>query len=293
MEEREFYHGPVYRPPSEASSLIVQTTFGCSHNKCAYCSMYNDWPFRIKPLGDVFDDFDYARKLIPHVPSVFLADGDAFVRKSSDQLAILDHIRRVMPECERVSAYAYPRNVLTKTPQEMKKIREAGLKKLYFGFESGDDEVLRRVNKGVTADEVYRACMMIKEAGIELSAIMIVGLGGKALSWQHAIHSAELMNRIKPDVVAANMLMRNEPCPRRDAMLRGECDMETPLEMLAESRVLIDALDCEGSRFYAMHVSNYVPLGGMLNRDKARFLSQIDAALAGETRLTPDWMRRF
>jgi len=292
MEEREFYHGMIYRPPTEANSLIVQTTWGCSHNKCTYCSMYRAEDFRIKPLQDVLDDFDYARKYIRYVPSIFLADADALVRKSSDQIAILEHIRKVMPECRRVTTYAYPRNILTKTVEDLKKFRELGLVKVYLGLESGDDEVLRMVNKGVTAEEIYRACMMVKEAGIELSCLAIVGLGGRERWEQHAINTGKLLTRIHPDIIGANMLMLKEPSPMRDDMLAGKFTLPEPMEMLQESKLLLQNLDCEGTKYVSTHVSNYVPLQGYLNRDKELFIHRIDKALQGQIRLTPEWMRR-
>lgn len=292
MEEREFYHGMVYRPPVEANSLIVQTTWGCSHNSCTYCSMYRGEDFYIKPLQDVFDDFDYARKYIRYVPSVFLADGDALVRKTSDQIAILEYIKKVMPECQRVTCYAYPRNILTKSVEDLKKMRELGLTKVYFGLESGDDEVLQLVNKGVTSEEIYRSCMMIKEAGITLSCLMIVGLGGMEHWEQHAINSGKLLTRIHPDVIGANMLMLKEPSPMRDDMLAGKFTLPAPMDMLRESKLLLENLDCEGTKYVGTHVSNYVPLEGYLNRDKELFFRRINKALQGEIRLQPEWMRR-
>lgn len=291
MEERNFYEGRVFRPPAEANSLIVQTTIGCSHNACTYCSMYRDEKFRIKPLPDVLEDFNYARKYIRYVPSVFLADGDALVRKTSDQLTILNHIREIMPECKKVSCFVYPRNILTKTQQEMNEIAKAGMTHVYMGLESGDDEILRRANKCVTAEEIYRASMMVKEAGIELSSAAIIGLGGMDRWRENAIKTAELVNRIRPDILTVNMLMLKKSTPMRDDWMRGDFQMGTPLEMIQEERLLMEHLDTEGTWFTGMHVSNYVPMEGWLNKDIPRFLHRIDQALRGEIRLTPEWMR--
>ena len=292
MEERQFYEGVIYRPPVEANSLIVQLTIGCSHNKCTFCSMYRDEQFRIKPLQRVLDDFAYARKYLPYIPSVFLADGDALICKTSDLLAVLDYIRKYIPESERVTCYASPNSVLLKTTDELKQLKEAGLTRLYFGLESGDDEVLKRVNKGVNAQQMLEACLKAQDAGLQLSCLMIVGLGGMELWEQHAINTGKMLSIIKPRAIGANMLMLKEPCPMRDQMLRGEFTLPSAMDMLRESKLLLQNLDCDGTKYVGTHVSNYVPLEGVLNRDKDIFINRIDRALRGEIRMQPEWMRR-
>lgn len=289
---RPFYEGAVYRPPVEANSLIVQVTLGCSHNACTFCSMYRGEKFRIKPLHHVLEDFEFARKQIRYIPSVFLADGDALIRKTSDLLTILDYIRKNIPECERVTCYASPNSVLIKTPEELRQLRDAGLTRLYFGFESGDDEVLRRTNKGVNAEQMLESCLRVMDSGLQLSCLMIVGLGGMELWEQHAINTGKMLSIIKPRAIGANMLMLSEPSPMRDQMLRGEFTLPGPMDMLRESKLLLENLDCEGTKYVGTHVSNYVPLDGVLNRDKELFIQRIDRALRGEIRLQPEWMRR-
>ncbi len=291
MGERNFYEGRVFRPPAEANSLVLQITIGCSHNDCSYCSMYRAEKFRIKSVEHVKEDIDYARSVLKFIPGVFLADGDALCRKASDIVEILNYINEVIPECQSVGSWVYPRNILSKTQEDMNSMAAAGLTHVYMGLESGDDEVLRRANKCVTAEEIYTASMMVKNAGIQLSSAAIMGLGGMDLWEQNAINTAKLINRIKPDILTVNMLMLKKPTPMRDAMLRGEFKLGTPIEMIREMRLFVENLDSEGTQFLANHVSNYVPLQGWLNRDKEEILECYDSALRGEIKLTPEWMR--
>ena len=187
------YEGSVYRPPSEAHSLIVQATVGCAHGKCTFCSMYKDKSFRARALDEVLEDFRMARAAYRKVGRVFLADGDALALGTDVLLAILGEISALFPECERVSIYGTPRDALRKTPDELRALADAGLAIVYIGAESGDDEVLRRVGKGATADEIIEAIRKLEDAGLEASVTFISGLGGAELSEQHALGCARVI----------------------------------------------------------------------------------------------------
>jgi len=288
---RPFYEGDVYRPPSEAYSLIVQTTIGCSHNRCTFCINYKNKNFRIKPLQHVFEDFDYARRAYPVIDRVFLADGDALIRKTSDQLAILDYIHKVIPECERITSYASPRSILIKSLDELKEIRQAGLSMLYLGLESGSDRVLAHVNKGATQAEMLEAADRAHKAGFKLSVTAINGLGGREFWEEHALETGKVLSIMKPEYIGLLTLMLRPPAPMYDEMIRGEFEIPKSDEILREIRLMIESIDDEGCIFRANHVSNYVNLNGTLNKDKNAIIARIDQALNGRIRLKPDHYR--
>ena len=184
------YYGAVYRPPSEAYSLIVQVTYGCSHNTCAFCSMYKEKRFALRPLEEVLEDFRIARQTYRHVDKVFLADGDALVRKASELYTILDTIRELFPECERVTSYASPASIRIRTDEELQTLRAKGLTMVYMGLESGSDEVLKLMRKGHPAAEIIEMGQKVRRNGIALSVTAITGLGGPELLEKHAIETA-------------------------------------------------------------------------------------------------------
>ena len=193
------YEGRVFRPPSEAYSLIVQATVGCSHNKCTFCDMYKEKQFHLRPLDQVLEDFDIARRTYQHIDRVFLADGDALIRKTSDLVAILEHIRKVIPECTRVTSYGSPVSILTKSPEDLALLRSLGLKMIYLGLESGCDDVLTHINKGATVDEIVAAGQKVKAAGMKVSVTAISGLGGTEMWKEHALGTEDAFTRMKPD----------------------------------------------------------------------------------------------
>ena len=181
------YYGSVYRPPSEAYSLIVQVTYGCSHNTCAFCSMYKEKRFAIRPLEEVLEDFRLARRTYARVGRIFLADGDALVRKASELYTILDTIRELFPECERVTSYASPASIRIRTEEELRTLRDKGLTMVYMGLESGCDDVLRLMNKGHMSAEIVEMGQKVRRCGMALSVTAITGLGGPELLERHAI----------------------------------------------------------------------------------------------------------
>ncbi len=189
------YDYPLYRPPSEAYSLIIQITLGCSHNKCTFCKMYKDKKFTIKPIEQIKKEIDFFRRRVGYIEKIFLADGDALIIPTPKLLEILDYINEKFPENKRISLYASPKSILLKTPEELKKIRAKGVKLVYIGMESGDNEVLKDINKGVTAEEITEASQKAKEAGFQISVTVIAGICGEKDSTSHALNTATCLYR--------------------------------------------------------------------------------------------------
>ncbi len=278
------YSGSVYRPPSEAHSLIVQCTLGCSHNKCAFCIMYKAKQFSINPLEQVLGDLAEARAYYPRIERIFLADGDALILPMDYLLTVLDYIHEHFPECERVSAYASTKALMKKTDAELESLRAHGLALVYVGLETGLEELLARYDKGVTVEEIIAHSLRAKAAGMALSVTAINGMGGREQSTEHAVATAEALSRIKADYVAMLTLRVYSGTPLHEWIKRGELTMLGPKELAAENRVILQHIDSEGSVFRSNHASNYLPLKGTLNRDRDALIEQIDRALAGEVR---------
>ena len=278
------YSGSVYRPPSEAYSLIVQCTLGCSHNKCAFCIMYKDKKFSINPLEQVLADLAEARSMYRRIERIFLADGDALILPMDYLLEVLDFIRRYFPECERVSAYASTKAIMRKTDEELRTLREHGLAMVYIGLETGNEALLAKYDKGVTVEQIVAHTLRAKAAGMITSVTAINGMGGKELSETHAIDTAAALSRIKPDYIAMLTLRVYTGTPLHEWIERSELTMLSPQELAAENRILLAHIDSEGSVFRSNHASNYLPLKGTLNRDREALIEQIDRALAGEVR---------
>lgn len=269
------YEGIVYRPPSEAYSLIIQLTIGCAHNRCTFCSMYKGKKFRIRPLNDVIADLEECRRHYGYVRRIFLADGDALIVKTPDLLYILDKIKEIFPEVERVTMYAAPRDILNKSPEDLQALHQAGLDMVYVGAESGDDQILTDIKKGVTAAQIIEAGQKVRAAGIRISMTLISGLGGRKRLKEHAVASAQLISAIKPEYVGFLTLMVEPGTELYDQVGRGEFDLITPPEVLEEMKLFLTHVDSEGTVFRANHASNYVNLAGDLNIDKPMLLRRI------------------
>ena len=285
------YYGAVYRPPSEAYSLIVQVTYGCSHNTCAFCSMYKEKRFALRPLDAVLEDFHIARQTYRHVDKVFLADGDALVRKASELYTILDTIRELFPECQRVTSYASPASIRIRTDEELQTLRAKGLTMVYMGLESGCDEVLKLMRKGHMSDEIVAMGQKVRRNGIALSVTAITGLGGPELLEQHAIETAKAFNAMNPEYIGMLTLMVEPGTPLYDWVRDGEFQLLTQPQVLRETRLLVENLDSPGSVFRMNHASNYLVLKGTLNQDKEVMLRTIDAAEHDLSRLRPEEWR--
>ncbi|MBR2531096.1 MAG: radical SAM protein [Lachnospiraceae bacterium] len=288
------YYGDVYRPPSEARSLIIQVTLGCSHNTCAFCTMYKEKRFYNRPLQDVLEDLrEVSSRYAAMVKRIFLADGDALIRKTDDLLVILDEIQKLYPNCERVTTYASPGSLLAKKEEELKTLKEHGLTMVYLGLESGSDEVLKLMRKGFTAAQIVEGGLKAKRAGMQLSVTAIAGLGGKKLTKEHAEGTAKALTAMNPDFLGVLTLEIHEGTPLQQWVENGSFELLDSMEILQETRSLVEQMDCPGCVFRMNHASNYLMLGGTLNEDKEDLLKEIDAAIAGQVKLRPEWARRF
>lgn len=285
------YYGSVYRPPSEAYSLIVQVTYGCSHNTCAFCSMYKEKRFALRPLEEVLEDFRIARQTYRHVDKVFLADGDALVRKAGELYTILDTIRELFPECQRVTSYASPSSIRIRTDEELRTLREKGLTMVYMGLESGCDEVLKLMRKGHGAAEIIEMGQKVRRNGIALSVTAITGLGGPMLLERHAVETAEAFNAMNPEYIGMLTLMVEPGTPLYTWVHDGSFRLLTQPQVLEETRLLVERLDSPGSVFRMNHASNYLVLKGTLNGDREAMLRTIDAAEHDLSRLRPEAWR--
>lgn len=285
------YIGDVYRPPSEAYSLIIQATVGCSNNTCAFCRMYKAKQFYLRPITEVLDDFRIARNIYRNVGRIFIADGDALIMPTENWLKILNCIKSLFPECERVTCYASPKSILLKTDDELKLLYDNGLKMVYTGLESGNDQVLSLMGKGSTAAEMIDCAKKIHRSGIALSVTAINGLGGIEYSHQHAVDTGKVLSRMNPEYIGLLTLMLERPAPICDMVQKGEITPLSADEILAEIKLILQNCDSEGSVFRANHASNYLALGGTLNRDTPRIIALIDSALQGKANLRPEWMR--
>lgn len=271
------YEGLVYRPPSEARSLIVQVTIGCAHNKCTFCTMYKDKQFRVRKKEEVLEDFQMAYDTYgDRIRRIFLADGDALIVRTPDLLDILNFIREKFPSTERVTSYGTPGDILRKSEEELKSLARAGLDMVYMGAESGDAVTLERINKGVTREEIIEAGQKLRRCGIRSSITLISGLGGRERKREHAVESAKLISAIKPDYVGFLTLMLDESTEIYRQIQAGEMELLTPEEVVEEMRLFLTNVDSQGTVFRANHASNYVILKGNLNEDIEEMLQRLD-----------------
>lgn len=284
------YEGTVYRPPSEATSLILQATIGCSHHTCTFCVSYLDKKFRIKSQKEMEQDI---RAVLPYYRDtrrIFLADGDALAMPTPQLLELLAMLGKAFPRLERVGIYGSPGNIGKKSVEGLKRLREAGLGIIYIGLESGSDAILRSVKKGALSKDMIAAARKVKAAGIPLSVIWILGLGGKQRSEEHARETARVLNAMDPEFAGALTLMIVEPAPICREIEEGRLTLLTPRESLEELRKVVEGLELTGCVFRVNHASNYASIGGTFPKDKDRIIKQIDSALGRED-YKPEWMR--
>lgn len=270
------YEGVVYRPPSEARSLIIQVTIGCAHNGCTFCTMYKDKKFRIRSQEEILADLREASERFGDLPlRIFLADGDALVLPTDMLIEILQEIRQLFPHVLRVTSYATALDVLRKSDEELRLLREAGLEMVYMGAESGDPDVLLHIHKGISIDQMIEAADKLKKAGIQLSLTLISGIGGRKMLHEHAIHSAELVSRVKPEYLGFLTLMLERGAPILEEIESGEMELLRPQEVVEEMRIFLEHVDSEGTVFRANHASNYILLKGTLNADISGMLEYL------------------
>lgn len=290
------YEPPLYRPPSEGRSVIVQATIGCSFNRCTFCSMYKSKAFRPRPRADVFADIATAARLWPDATRVFLADGDALVLPTDDLAAILDRLRAAFPRLERVSLYATPINLNQKPVAELRQLRENGLSLAYLGIESGAPAILRRIRKGASPDGIADALARARAAGIAISATVILGLGGRHLWQDHVDGTIDLINRAPPAFLST-LQLRLEPAETADFIARFDRQgipfaWQDDAGILAELERLLQGLDpADPVVFRSNHASNCLPLAGILPDDRDSLLAGIAAARSGAPMLRPTFLR--
>ena len=286
------YDTPVFRPPSEANSFILRVTRGCAHNKCTYCTMYRDVQFMTCTDEEISRQIALAAHYGKNqVKRVFLADGDALVLSTEKLLKILKVLFENFPKLQRVSSYAAPKDILRKSVEELQQLEQAGLKLLYYGMETGDDAVLKAVNKGVSGPEAVEAGKRVVAAGMKLSIMMILGLAGAEGSDKHARETAKAINEIKPNMLSAITLMLYRGSELLDQYERGEFDPLPPQGIMLELHKIISLIDLPAAShclFRSNHVSNYVQLAGTLPKDKDKLLTQI-AYAAEELGKLKDW----
>ena len=288
------YEGNIYRPPSEARSYILQCTVGCSHNRCTFCSMYKDKKYRVRDLAEIMADIRLAGQYYGDLYKVFLADGDALAMPTGDLLAILAELYRTFPSLKHVGIYASPDSILDKSPEDLKKLKEAGITMAYLGVETGDRKLLEDIRKGVTCEEMVEAGKKVREAGILLSVTIILGLAGRTpQAVDHALNTAKILNEINPDYIGALTLMLEPKTEMYRRLQRGEFELPNPFEILDELRLIIHGLEVQGTEFRSNHASNYLAIKGRLPEDKQKILALINNIIDTNDRryLRPEYMR--
>jgi radical SAM superfamily enzyme YgiQ (UPF0313 family) len=289
------YIEPVFRPPSEARSLILQVTNGCSWNHCTFCEMYTQpqKKFRLKPQQEIEHELEQAARSAVPVRRIFLADGDAMTLSHRRLKLIMQTINQHFPGVQRVASYCLPRNLKNKSVEQLAELNGMGLSLFYVGCESGDDLVLDRVSKGETFDSSLKALQKIKSAGAKSSVMILNGMGGMRYSEQHAVNSALLMNQAQPEYLSTLVVSFPQGEERYRAGFRGEFEPLDQAGLFREMYWLLDSLELQNTIFRSDHASNYLVLKGTLGRDKRRLLDTVRTALErpGAVPLRPEWMR--
>lgn len=288
----EIYEGAVFRPPSEAGSLILQATIGCSHNKCTFCVTYQDKDFRIKSFEDIKNDVEMVLPHYRNTRRIFLADGNALIIPTEDLLKILHLLTDNFPKLERIGMYACPQDILKKSVSELKELKDSGLGIIYIGLESGSDAILKRIRKGVLSKSMIAAAKKVREAGITLSVIFILGLGGRKHSREHARETANVLSQMDPDFIGALTLMVIKGTKIYDEVQTGSLELLEPRHVFEEVHTIIENLNLTHCVFRANHASNYLPIGGTLPEDKPEMLQRIEGILKKENvSFKPEWLR--
>jgi len=288
------YDEPLFRPPSEAESLIIQATLGCSYNKCTFCSMYKSKKYTEKSFETIASEIDFLSSF-SETRRVFIADGDAFALKTDHLLKIFAKLKNTFPKLRRISLYGNTGNILQKSDSELKELSEGGLSIIYLGFESGSDIILNKINKGVSQKEHADAVNRVQNCRIDISATIITGLGGKELWKEHIEQSSELINLSSPKYLSTLSLMIDPGLKNVFiASFKSGFTPQTDTEILEEEKLLISLINTQKRIiFRSNHASNILPLSGILPRDKEKLIGQIDQALIDGSGIRPAWMRRL
>ena len=289
------YDAPLYRPPSEANSLIFQVTLGCSFNQCSFCDMYRSKEYSERTWDEVKGEIDMMAKIMPDTQRVFLADGDAINLSTEYMVKILKYIREKFPSIERISCYAMPMNLLKKTPEDLQELYDAGLNMLYLGIESGSDIVLRKVTKGATSKTIIKACNKAKDVGFKLSCMVILGLGGKKYSKENAIETGKVISASKPDFVGAlTLYLENGIKDEFITKWGGEFVKIDDNESLEELELLVSNINTENQIvFRANHGSNAYNIAGTFPQDKDEMLEKIGWLNKHPENVRPEGLRGF
>ncbi|MBN1849798.1 MAG: B12-binding domain-containing radical SAM protein [Deltaproteobacteria bacterium] len=285
------YEGQCIRPPSEAYSILLQVTLGCSHNKCTFCGTYKDKRFTIKDDNTILSDILFAAKYMKRQDKVFLMDGDALIIPQKRLVWILDRIREHLPWVKRVGAYANTKGIKMKSPEDLRVLREKGLGILFLGVETGDDQTRKKINKGSTAAQCIEMGRKVIDAGIKLSVTVLLGIAGKERSMVHAKATGELLSAMDPNYIGALTVMLIPGTPLWEEYQRGEFELPDEMGILKELREMIYHTHLTQGLFFSNHASNYLPVKARLPRGKQEALDQIDAALNGRIQLRQEWMR--
>jgi radical SAM superfamily enzyme YgiQ (UPF0313 family) len=287
------YEGVVIRPPSEANSLILQVTIGCSHNKCTFCPAYKAKRFRIRSFTEIKEDIDEARLNTPHYRRVFLADGDALIMPQEKLLRIAAYLQEAFPSLQRIGIYGNAKSILKKSVAELQALKEHKISIIYLGIESGDEETLKQVHKGTTYQKIVEAGKRVKAAGIKLSVTVLLGIAGVERSKLHAQKTARILTEIQPDYVGALTLMIIPEAPLHRTVEEGSFTLPSPFDLLQELRIMLAESDLHHCLFFSNHASNYLPIRARLPKDKESSLQLIDEVLtAGNTSLLkPEHLR--
>jgi len=285
------YEGLIIRPPSEANSILLQVTLGCSHNKCTFCGSYKDKRFAIKDEETILNDILFASKYMQNQHRVFLIDGDALIIPQRKLVWILDKIREHLPWVRRVGTYANAKSIKMKTDDDLLELKDKGLGIVYLGVESGDNETLKKVRKGTSAENLLIQGQRIKKAGIKLSVTVLLGIAGREDSMKHARATGRLLSEMEPDYVGALTVMIIPGTPLAQDVEAGRFELMDQRELLLELREMFKNTDMKRGLFMANHASNYLPIKARMPKDKEKILALIDAALRGEVALKPEWMR--
>lgn len=285
------YQGNIFRPPSEAHSILLQVTTGCSHNKCTFCRMYKGSRFSIKDDKTIMADIDFAARNCRHQHRLFLCDGDALILPQKRLVKILSAIQTKLPWVNRIGIYANTKSIQRKSPEELRELHDLGLGIAYMGLESGDDVTLKAINKGSDAKRMIEMGKKIRSGGIKLSITVLLGIAQKERSLIHAKETGRVLSEIDPEYVGALSLMLPPETPLFEALQRGEFYLLNSMEMLEELGIMLANTDLTNGYFHANHASNYLPVKAKLPRDKIATLKLIDDALKGRVSLKPEYMR--
>ncbi|HOQ09476.1 MAG TPA: radical SAM protein [Syntrophomonadaceae bacterium] len=289
------YEGVIYRPPSEASSLLIQATIGCPHNKCTFCQMYKGTRFRLRPVQEIKEDLAMAREYYgDRIYSIFFPDGNTIIMKTEQLEEIFLYARELFPHLQRITVYGSARFVNKKSLQDLQRLKEAGLRRVHTGMESGDDVTLARINKGVTSAEIIEAGLKLKEAGLEVSEYYLVGIGGLDRTREHALESARVLSAISPDYIRLRTFVPVPNTPLYEDYRQGKFKLLSPHQALQEVRLLVENLQCNNSMVLSDHVSNYWDVHGLIPQDREEMLADLDQAFAiDESRFRPPEISRL